>query len=155
MPNGDPDFHVNEEPKLEAFFGPIAEVLTDFSRRHNLELQKYYHQASSWDLTFRHPQGGVGKIDVCRYTDETILLNDLRSLALGGKIDAYSHTDAKVFLASIWWYDDHDKLTRFIKHVKHEPISRDAQLLLEALESSLKLILSWQFGQWDDQYALT
>lgn len=153
MPNGDPDFHLKEEPKLAAFFQPIAEVLTDFSQRYNLKLQKYYHQAPSWDFVFRHPQGGVGKIDVYRYTDETILLKDFHSLAPSGTSDVYGQIDDRVFLTSIWWYDDYDKLTRFIKRVKHEPIHRDAQLLLAALESSLRLIVSWQFGQWDDHFS--
>jgi hypothetical protein len=128
MPNGDPDFHLNEQPKLEAFFEPLAEVLTAFAQRHNVKLQKYYHQAPSWDFTFRHPQSGVGKIDVHRYSDDS------------------------VFLISYWWYDDYDLLTRFGKRVKHEPIPADAPRLSIALESSLRLVVSWQFGQWDDQY---
>ena len=152
MPNGDPDFHLREAPKLDAFSRPIAEVLIDFARRHNLKLQKYYHQAPSWDFTFRHPQGGVGKIDVYRYTDEAILLNDLRHLTASGSSDVYGQTDDRIGLASIWWYDDYDKVTRFIKRVRHEPIRRDVQTLPGALENSLRLIVSWPFGQWDEHF---
>ena len=127
MPNGDPEFHLKEVPKLEAFFEPIAEPLNGFSQRYNLKLQKYYHQSPSWNLMFRHPQGGLGKIEVCKDTDST------------------------VFLVAHWWYDDYDKITRFWKFVKHDPSRKNVVAISSALEVSLRSILSWQFGQWDKQ----
>ena len=128
MPNGDPDFHVNEEPKLEAFFSPIADILIEFAQRRNLRMEKYYHQSPSWDFTFKHPQGGVGKIEASRETDTSLSLH------------------------CIWWHDDYDRVTRSLKRLKGEPLLREPQALRDALEKSLKTILSWQFGQWDDEY---
>jgi hypothetical protein len=49
MPNGDPDFNVKE---LERFFSALASVLESFAQRHNLRLEKYYHQAPSWGFLY-------------------------------------------------------------------------------------------------------
>lgn len=86
MPNGNPDC---DRPALDRFFGVIAPVIEAFVQRHHLRLQKYYHESSSWDLLFRHPQGGIAKIEVQREPGET----------LG--------------IAAIWWYDDFDASTRY------------------------------------------
>ena len=85
MPNGNPDFNVKE---LERFFSALAAVLEGFAQRHNLRLEKYYHQAPSWGFLFRHPSGGVGKIEVQRVSEATVCI------------------------LSDWWYDDFDAATR-------------------------------------------
>src|SRR5579872_732750 len=54
MPNGDPDFNVKE---LERFFSALAPVLEGFAQRHNLRLEKYYHEEPSWGFLCRHPSG--------------------------------------------------------------------------------------------------
>lgn len=127
MPNRDPNFQMTEMPELDEFFRPIANVLTDFARRHNLKLTKYYHYAPSWSFAFRHPCGGVGKVEVCR-----------------------EHSEALQVLCS-WWFDDYDKLTRFIKTYKGESLPRDSQMLDHELEQSLNVVLAWLFGTWDEQ----
>ena len=43
MPNGSND--PAERAELEAFFRDLADALTDFANRHNMRLQKYYHDA--------------------------------------------------------------------------------------------------------------
>jgi hypothetical protein len=63
MPNGTPDVHERTKPKYDAFFVPLAAQLTDFASRHRLRLEKYYHEAPMWSFPFRHPNGGVAKID--------------------------------------------------------------------------------------------
>jgi hypothetical protein len=128
LPNGDPEFHLKEEPELETFFRPIADALTAFARQHNLKLEKYYHQSPSWSFTFRHPQGGVAKIQVCRESAE----------AAG--------------LLCFWWYDEYDQLTRHMKNSKgkSKSVSREPEALTRELEECLKLVVSWQFGTWDE-----
>lgn len=129
MPNGDPEFYVTAQSKLEAFFEPIASVLTDFARQHNVKLRKYYHQFPSWDFSFRHPRGGAAQVEVVHENNDT------------------------VSLACSWWYDDYETLTRFIKRSRGKAFSPDSQLLTQELEKALALILSWQFGTWDEHHS--
>jgi hypothetical protein len=129
MPNGSPEFHLRDRPELEMFFRPIADVLAGFARRHNLILEKYYHEAPSWTCSFRHPDGGIARIEIRRETNKTVAL------------------------VCCWWYDDYERLTRFLKKLKGEPKLLDPRMLSSELEISLKLILSWRFGAWDEQYS--
>ena len=124
MPNGNPDFNVKE---LERFFSALAAVLEGFAQRHNLRLQKYYHQAPSWDFLFRHPLGGVGQIEVQRASEATISI------------------------VSDWWYDDYDAATRFIKSTTLGPMPVNSEVTIK-LENALSEVLSWRFGHWDEQH---
>ena len=126
MPNGKPNFR-HEMSELEEFFLPVAEVLHDFARRHNLRLTKYYHQAPSWSFTFRHPHGGLGKIEVLRESGEYLQV-------LGS-----------------WWFDDYDELTRFLKTHRGRSLPRDPQSLEREMQEALHLVLAWPFGKWDEQ----
>src|ERR1700719_5404086 len=111
MPNGDSGFQVKER-ELEKFFQTVAGVLTQSSQRHNLKLEKYYHQSPSWSFTFRHPKGGVAKIEVSRESPDT----------LG--------------LSSCWWYDDYDKLTRFARKTKSRSLPPTPRVLTDELEET-------------------
>ncbi len=91
MPNGTPDFRENAETDYDRFFGPLAGELHDFADRHELKLEKYYHEASVWSFLFRHPLGGVAKIDVSKESEDTI------------KLWKY------------WWQDDYDQGIRFLR----------------------------------------
>ena len=124
MPNGDPDFYEKEFPELESFFAPVASVLTEFGRRHNLALEKYYHQSPSWRFNFRHPQGGVASLDVMRESAESI------------KIYSY------------WWVDDYDTFSRSIKRDETPPGRLADTDLGRILEDRLADILSWEKGAW-------
>lgn len=126
MPNGNPDC---DRPALDRFFGVIAPVIEAFVQRHHLRLQKYYHESSSWDLLFRHPQGGIAKIEVQREPGET----------LG--------------IAAIWWYDDFDASTRYIRRSgKKVCILPDPELLVQELQTAFCDLLSWPFGEWDERH---
>jgi hypothetical protein len=127
LPNGDAEFHAQKRPELDRFFAPIADILTAFARQHNLKLERYYHQAPSWSFTFRHPRGGVGKIEVCRE-------------------DA-----CKVSVLCGWWYDEYDTLTRFSRSLKSQHLDLDPQVLSSEMEKYVRIVLSWQFGTWDER----
>ena len=124
MPNGDPDFKLKE---LERFFSVLAAVFESFAQRHNLRLEKYYHQAPSWGFLFRHPSGGVGKIAVQRANEATVCI------------------------LSDWWYDDFDAATRFIRTASAGPMPLNSELALE-LEKALSELLSWRFGDWHERH---
>ena len=127
MPNGDPDFGVKQKPELERFFGVIGTVLEEFAGRHNLRIEKYYHQSPSWDFLFRHPKGGVGKIGVERSIEAT------------------------VHIRSIWWYDDYDAATRFTRSASVGPVPLNPELA-DGLEKALSKLLSWRFGDWHERH---
>lgn len=126
MPNGHLDNSTRAE--LDSFFAPIASVLESFAEKHNLKLERYYHDAPSWHFIFKHPKGGVGKIDMSRHEKE------------------------KVRPSLMWWFDDYDTQERRTKSSAQPEVSRDATPIVEALETGLKLILSWRIGQWDKTY---
>ena len=128
MPNGDPDFGLHQKPKLERFFRVIATVLEGFARRHNLRIEKYYHQSPSWSFLFRHPKGGTAKVEV--------------------------HREGEVLLriSWCWWYDDFDAATRWGRTVRRAPMALDSQLLDVELETALSDLLSSRFGEWDESH---
>ena len=82
MPNGKQDFEITELPGLEAFFAPVAVVLEGFASRHQLKIEKYYHQNHAWDFDFRIPDaGGVGKIQVLRVDGDKVLVVGSRAMS--------------------------------------------------------------------------
>lgn len=125
MPNGDPEFGEKSLPRLEAFFAKLAPLLNRFASKHNLKLEKYYHESSSWSLQFRHPHGGIAKIDVEKHSDNTVRI------------------------WACWWHDDYDKATRSIKRLETEPMDTAAAVLEVALDSTLARVVAWEFGTWD------
>lgn len=120
MPNGHPDWTINELPKLEEFFSKIEEVLVSFAKRYNLMIDKYYHQSPSWDLIFRHPMGGIGQIEVNKYKDESVIVSP------------------------VWWLDDYETGKRFLKTPEGEQCSLDHAALHKILEDTLRLLVSWR-----------
>jgi hypothetical protein len=61
VPNGNPSFDLAEQ---EAWFAPLAQTIGELGRKHNLLLEKYYHESFSWDLRFNHPRGGHASVTV-------------------------------------------------------------------------------------------
>jgi hypothetical protein len=87
VPNGNPDF----DPKAaEQWFAPIAGVLESFAQRHNLLVDRYYHDTPSWTFRFNHPRGGQASLGVSCDAGET----------------------ASIY--SSWHVDDYDRFTRSI-----------------------------------------
>jgi hypothetical protein len=124
MPNGSPDFYERELQALEAFFAPIADVLSTFAESHNLILDRYYHESPSWRFNFRHPKGGIASIDVMKESDESI------------KTHLY------------WWVDDYYKFTRFSRVSSSKEIRIRDVNLVNILEEELKRVLAWEAGEW-------
>lgn len=123
MPNGNPKFHQEEFPVLEAFFSTKSKILNEFGVKYNLKLEKYWHHNPSWRFDFQHPKGGVASIDVEKESDDSI------------KIYKY------------WWIDDYDKFTRFVKNDESKEI-KISEVNLNFLESNLKEVLRWKKEEW-------
>ena len=96
-----------------------------FANRHNIKIEKYYHESPTWSFLFRHPSGGIAKIDLARKSEST----------LG--------------IWRYWWHDDYDKATRSIKTEEIQPIPVSDADVNALLESALTTILNWNFGDWD------
>ncbi len=120
MPNGDPDWRKKELPQLKTFFRKISKVLKAFAKTHNLKITKYYHQFPSWDFSFRHPEGGVGQVEVHKVDDSTV----------------------EVFAS--WWVDYYDTSRRDLKHGEGVKSSLDPEILRRRLDEMLQLVTSWR-----------
>jgi len=128
MPNGTPDFHQTTEPEYDRFFEPIAIAVSTFAERHNLKLEKYYNEAPVWSLLFRHPRGGVAKIDIEK--------------------DGEDHCK----LRKSWWRDDYDKGVRSIRQAQVPEFRRDSARVALLLNDALHDILSWPSESWTGQH---
>lgn len=126
MPNGNKDFDVLE---LDRFFARIGAVLTGFAQRHSLSIEKYYHQSPSWSFLFRHPKGGVGKLDVERKTAD------------------------KIGISCCWWYDDYDTATRSLRAEDYGLVQVEPDVVAQHLEKGLCTVLAWRFGDWKETHA--
>ena len=120
MPNGDPNWGKNEFPQLEAFFAQIADVLEEFAETHNLKIDKYYHQFPDWSFQFRHPEGGIGQIEVRKLSEDSV----------------------KFYAA--WWIDYLKPRRRDSKSLAGNECSLDKVLIKSNLEELFKTILSWK-----------
>lgn len=124
MPNGSPDFKHEELPVVEEFFSTINDVLTRFGHEFNLTIDRYWHRLPSWRFTFKHPNGGLGCIEVMK-TGES-------------EIKIYSY----------WWLDDFDKGTRYSRHMESETYRLQDLQLYNLLGTELKLLVTWRPGDW-------
>ncbi len=124
MPNGNPDFYEKEFPEYEAFFAPVAHSLRSFSSKHNLMLDRYYHESPSWRFNFRHPKGGVSSLDVIKESESSV------------KIGLY------------WWIDDYDNFTRFVRSDETPSFEVTNADLIPILEEQFSKVLSWELGDW-------
>src|ERR1700758_3747447 len=116
MPNGRPDPSHGDEvaAEYERFFAPIGPALNEIARQHNLFIEKYYHDAPCWKLCFSHPQGGCAGIDVCRQSDETVII------------------------VGAWWVDDYDGGTRSLKSTDKEIVGRDSDSIKGGVIAALQ-----------------
>ncbi len=121
MPNGIPEFEESVPENITAFFAQIADMLNEFASRHNLMTERYYHGSHCWMFGFRHPNGGIGSIDVMRESDETIKI--------------YTH----------WWIDDFEKFARFLR--TEETVEQEFMNLADVLEEQFQKILTWQISE--------
>jgi len=126
MPNGMPDLDIRT---FESFISPVEKRIEHLIARRGLALQKYYHDAPSWDLCFSHSAGGLAKIEISMLADR----------------------NAKIH--GIWWLDDRDNGTRSIRRSSDRTISTNASEFVEELELLLDEILRWCVGEWDSVHS--
>lgn len=124
MPNGDPNWHVTDLPKLERFFAPLADEIRQFALKHNMSIERYYHEAPDWRLCFTPPEGGNATIDIRRLTDDTFILY------MG------------------WFIDDYDAATRSIKNGASPRYRVGEVRLTDVLSLALDEMLTWRKGDW-------
>jgi len=110
--------------ELERFFAPLAPAILDFVERHNLLLEKYYHEAPMWSLEFSHPAGGQARLDIARNKDQRLLVS------------------------ATWWVDDYDTFTRSIRTNDAIAVAASGQALVPELEKLLGEVLGWRPGAW-------
>lgn len=122
MPNGNPSFNLSEQ---EAWFAPLSQVITDLAHRHNLLLDKYYHQGPSWSLRFNHPRGGQASVSVSNGGPEV------------AKVD------------SVWHLDDYDRFTRFLHWRKPRDVPKDPESVRRELELEFSALLAVPLGEWN------
>src|SRR3989339_132372 len=114
MPNGNPNFEQEDLPLLQAFFAKISPVLDDFSKVHNLCIEKYPHDGPEWAFLFKHPIGGMGQIEVERSDENSILIR------------------------LSWCIDDYDTSVRFLKYPAPKQVGIEFTELRNALENALE-----------------
>jgi hypothetical protein len=122
MPNGNADFDLNV---AQQWFAPIAGALVSFAERHNLLVDRYYHDSPSWTFRFNSPRGGQASIGV--------------SCDAGELAAIYSS----------WHMDDYDRFTRFIHWRKPRAVSKVEDALVKELELELSAIVAIPPGQWN------
>lgn len=120
MPNGNPYFEREELPLLETFFAKISPVLEDFTKSHNLLIERYPHDGPAWFFMFKHPVAGMGQIEVEKSSQDAILVR-------------WS-----------WSIDDYDTSTRFLKYPPPKKIGMEHGEVRNALENALEEILRWK-----------
>jgi hypothetical protein len=124
MANGKPAFDRSE---LDHFFAPFAATLEGFAARRNLAVIKYYQEAPTWSLGFRHPIGefGFGQLRLNRTPENTLTLS-----------------------AAVW-IDDYDSYTRRARMLPPGSAPEDDASLTARMEATLDEVLSWPL---DDKF---
>ena len=120
MPNGDPNFNLDEQEK---WFGRIAKPIKNFVAEHGLALDKYYHDGASWDLRFGHPLGGNASIQVMN----------------AANVARFS---------TVWYLDDYDQFTRFLHWRDPVDVKLDPGSISRALLDELEGIIATPLGKW-------
>ena len=110
MPNGNPAFNLAEQ---ETWFAPLAQAIGEVADKHNLLLDKYYHEGASWDLRFNHPRGGQASVTIYN----------------GG---------AAAQVGSVWYLDDYDLSTRFIHSRPLRQIPKQSDSVRQELEIEVR-----------------
>lgn len=110
---------------LDPLFCPFAETIKNFVVRHNLLIQKYYHDASTWSLLFEHPLGGQAKIDI------------------------WIRDPEKLEIQSVRWQDEYSKWTRSLKWGEKQFVLPNPTELSDVLSRTLDTMLRWRPDDWD------
>jgi PIN domain len=68
-----------------------------------------------------------------------------------GQIEVQRASEATISIVSVWWYDDYDAATRFIRRTSLGPMSVNSEVTIK-LKNALSEVLSWRFGDLDEQH---
>jgi hypothetical protein len=119
MPNGGPDYTIEEWDRVDDYFKKNQEVLIAFSETYGLFIDKYYHNDSSWDFRFRHPKGGHATIEL-KYNPKT----------------------NQILISSNWYIDVYDEFTRYLQWGDTEIVTNETNLF-ETLKKRLIDMSKW------------
>jgi hypothetical protein len=122
VPNGNPDFDADV---AEQWFAPIAGALLSFAQRHNLLVDRYYHDSPSWTFRFNNPRGGQASLSV------------------------HCNAGAIAFVDSSWHIDDYDRFTRYIRWRKPREVAKLASTMGQEIEMEFAAIVAVPLGQWN------
>lgn len=111
-------------PDYDRFFVPLAGSLEAFAEQNRLRIEKYYHDAPTWSLLFRHPKGGVAKVEVTK------------------------NTETQVGIGGIWWIDDYDAGTRSLRVFETKLLPVEEAAVVQCATEALRDILSHDVGSW-------
>ncbi len=108
----------------DEFFAPISAGILRLASTRGLKLEKYYHEAPLWSLLFRHPKGGVAKVDISM------------------------RDDGRVSVFGVWWKDDFDAGTRSLARFEEEIVPHEDTAVARSAAVTLEKILARQPGSW-------
>lgn len=112
-------FFILDESSVNRF-GKVASILLKFAQKYEITIGKYHREGPDWIFRFRHPQGGIGNIG------------------------AHENNDNNIMIYAYWWWDDYDSDRRDSKIANNIICTSDEKDLMEALNSKLLEVLSWQ-----------
>jgi len=111
--------------QIERFFAEFADVIINFSKEHNLLIDKFPNNSVTLYLKFAHPKGGEGFISLAK--------------GLCNTVGVWGH----------WYLEDTNEDRRYIK--KTAPVFVPFSLkevLIDYLTRELATVVSWEVGDW-------
>jgi hypothetical protein len=114
---------INSE--TSGFFDRNSQVLRTFANEHNLLIEEFWHEIPSWRFSFRHPDGGVGCVE---------LLLEKRELP---EIRAY------------YWNDDYETGVRNLKSFSTDVLA--VSEISAQLEETFQMVIGWDQNSLDDK----
>jgi hypothetical protein len=120
MPNGNHEITPAEWTKIRAFFDGISAILSKFATKHNLAVDKYYHESPTWSFRFRHPKGGGAAVHVERLNESAVRVN------------------------GSWYIDEYETFTRYFKWGRNHHLLLENADLKSELEACLRETICWE-----------
>jgi hypothetical protein len=108
-----------ELQRIERFFSRLEPGLSTFARSRALTVNRRYHAWPTWDLLFRHPGGGTGKLEIERVDDET------------------------GYLSLCWWKDAYEDGIRFLRTERWSAEPMPTREIVATLDEALRRVLGW------------
>jgi hypothetical protein len=110
----------------EVFFANLTDCFERFAEKHNMKVDKYWHEFPSWRFTFKHPKGGLACIEVMKE----------------------EKAEFKVY--GYWWLDNYNKGTRSSRKYESKILQIERADMRDLLEDTLEKIISWPLDSWTE-----